>query len=222
MTHQGKPDHMIRRTLIALAAALALSPAMAQDAVQPEPRALTDDEKALITAINEHNSAIKTMVGRFLQIDTQGQRIEGTFYLERPGKILFRYNPPSYEQIVSVGRGFYVVDRKEQTQYAYPQDKVPLRQFLDSTIDLFKANIVAVNQSDDYFSVTLQDDTPAGVVRVALVFDTENKDLKQWTLTQPSGAELTFSLYDVDFDVAIPKTYFSIDASYKSVSAPKE
>ena len=222
MTHQGKLTVMIRRTLLALAALLALSPALAQDAVQPEPRALTDDEKALITAINEHNSAIKTMVGRFLQIDTQGQRIEGTFYLERPGKILFRYNPPSYEQIVSVGRGFYVVDRKEQTQYAYPQDKVPLRQFLDSTIDLFKANIVAVNQSDDYFSVTLQDDTPAGVVRVALVFDTENKDLKQWTLTQPSGAELTFSLYDVDKDVVIPKSYFSIDASFKSVSAPKE
>ena len=213
---------MIRRTLLALAALLAFSPALAQDAVQPEPRSLTDDEKALITAINEHNSAIKTMVGRFLQIDTQGQRIEGTFYLERPGKILFRYNPPSYEQIVSVGRGFYVVDRKEQTQYAYPQDKVPLRQFLDSTIDLFKANIVAVNQSDDYFSVTLQDDTPAGVVRVALVFDTEDKDLKQWTLTQPSGAELTFSLYDVDKDVVIPKSYFSIDASFKSVSAPKE
>ena len=222
MTHQGKLTIMIRRTLLALAALLALSPALAQDAVQPEPRALTDDEKALITAINEHNSAIKTMVGRFLQIDTQGQRIEGTFYLERPGKILFRYNPPSYEQIVSVGRGFYVVDRKEQTQYAYPQDKVPLRQFLDSTIDLFKANIVAVNQSDDYFSVTLQDDTPAGVVRVALVFDTEDKDLKQWTLTQPSGAELTFSLYDVDKDVVIPKSYFSIDASFKSVSAPKE
>ena len=213
---------MIRRTLLALATALVVSPVLGQDAAQPVPRELTDDEKALITAINEHNSGIKTMVGRFLQIDTQGQRIEGTFFLQRPGKILFRYNPPSYEQIVSVGRGFYVVDRKEQTQYAYPQDKVPLRQFLDSTIDLFKANIVAVAQSADYFSVTLQDDTPAGVVRVALVFDTESKNLKQWTLIQPSGAELTFSLYDVDYDVEIPGTYFSIDASFKSVAAPKE
>jgi outer membrane lipoprotein-sorting protein len=222
-THsQGTLFAMIRRTLLALATALLVSPVLGQDAAQPVPRELTDDERALITAINEHNSAIKTMVGRFLQIDTQGQRIEGTFFLQRPGKILFRYNPPSYEQIVSVGRGFYVVDRKEQTQYAYPQDKVPLRQFLDSTIDLFKANIVAVAQSADYFSVTLQDDTPAGVVRVALVFDIESKDLKQWTLTQPSGAELTFSLYDVDFDVEIPSTYFSIDASFKSVAAPKE
>ena len=207
---------MLRRTFIALAATLAVSSAFAQEA-----RQLTDAERQMITEINEHNSGIKTMVGRFLQIDTQGQRIEGTFFLERPGKVLFRYNPPSYEQIVSVGRGFYVVDRKAQTQYAYPQDKVPLRQFLDSNIDLFKANIVAVGQSDDYFSVTLQDDTPKGVVRVALVFDTESKDLKQWTLTEPSGNELTFSLYDVEFNRDIPKSYFYIDPSFKAVDAPK-
>ena len=213
---------MIRRSFLALAALAALSPAIAQEAGAPQPREITEAERQLIDEINVHNSAIKTMVGRFLQIDTQGQRIEGTFFLERPGKILFRYNPPSYEQIVSVGRGFYVVDRKEKTQYAYPQDKVPLRQFLDAEIDLFKANIVALGQSDDYFSVTLQDDTPAGIVRVALVFDTESKDLKQWTLTEPSGAELTFSLYDVETGVEIPKSYFYIDPTYRAVAAPAE
>lgn len=209
---------MNRRLLIATLAALMLvTPALAQ-----QPRQMTPDEINLINQINIHNTTIRTMVGRFLQIDTQGQRIEGTFYLERPGKILFRYNPPSYEQIVSVGKGFYVVDRKAQTQYAYPQDKVPLRQFLDENIDLFKANIVALDESDDYFTVVLQDDTPAGVIRVALVFDKESKDLKQWTLTQPSGAELTFSLYDVEFNVEIPKSYFYIDPTFKSVSAPNQ
>lgn len=210
---------MIRRSFLALAALMLASPAFAQQAAAPV--SLSDDQVAMIKAINAHNSAIKTMVGRFLQIDTQGQRIEGTFYLERPGKILFRYNPPSYEQIVSVGRGFYVVDRKEKTQYAYPQDKVPLRQFLDAQIDLFKANIVAVAQSRDYFTVTLQDDTPAGIVQVSLVFDTDTKDLKQWTLVEPSGAELTFSLYDVDTGVDIPKSYFYIDPTFRPVDAPK-
>ena len=210
---------MNRRTLLAaVAAALLAAPALAQQ----QPRPMTPDEINFINQVNIHNTTIRSMVGRFLQIDTQGQRIEGTFYLERPGKILFRYNPPSYEQIVSVGKGFYVVDRKAQTQYAYPQDKVPLRQFLDANIDLFKANIVALEESADYFTVTLQDDTPAGTIRVALVFDKESKDLKQWTLTQPSGAELTFSLYDVEFNVDIPKSYFYIDPTFKSVSAPKE
>ncbi len=209
---------MIRRSFVAMLALLAAAPSV----FAQEPRRLTEDELALIREINARNSAVKTMVGRFLQIDTQGQRIEGTFYIERPGKVLFRYNPPSSEQIVSVGRGFYVIDRKEQTRYAYPQDKVPLRQFLDSDIDLLKANVVAVAHSDDYFSITLQDDTPAGIVKVALVFDRESKDLKQWVLTQPSGAELTFSLYDVEMGVEIPKSFFYIDPTFRAVSAPKE
>ena len=206
---------MIRRTLLALA--VAASAAFAMPAFAQEGRRLTPEESDLINRISAHNSAIKTMVGRFLQIDTQGQKIEGTFFLERPGKVLFRYNPPSYEQIVSVGRGFYVVDRKEKTQYAYPQDKVPLREFLESDINLLGSNIVAIDQSNDYLSLTLQDDTPAGIVMVDLVFDKETQELRQWVLTEPSGAQLTFSLFDVEKDVEIPRTFFSIDATYRNV-----
>ena len=93
---------------------------------------------------------------------------------------------------------------------------MPLRQFLDSDIDLLSANLTAVDQSADYLSVTLQDDTPAGVVVVSLIFDKESKDLRQWTLIDPSGSELTFSLYDVEFGVEIPKSYFYIDPTYKA------
>jgi outer membrane lipoprotein-sorting protein len=205
---------MLRRTFLVLAAlaCAALTPAFAQQG-----RQLTEQERTLIQEIGAHNSAIRTMVGRFLQIDTQGRRIEGTFYLERPGKIRFRYNPPSREEIISVGRGFYVIDRGEQTQYAYPQDKVPLRQFLDSDINLLRANIVAIDQSDDYLSLTLRDDTPAGVVLVSLIFDKESKDLKQWVLVDPSGAELTFSLYDVEKGVEIPRSFFYIDPTFRAV-----
>ncbi len=52
---------------------------------------------------------------------------------------------------------------------------MPLRQFLDDNIDLFNANLVDVDHSDDYVSLTLQDDTPAGTVKVALVFDKESQ-----------------------------------------------
>lgn len=206
---------MIRRTVLVLAALLAFLPLL--PATAQEGRRLTEEEVALINEISAHNTQIRTMVGRFLQVDTQGNRIEGTFYLERPGKIRFRYNPPSREEIISVGRGFYVIDRKERTQYAYPQDKVPLRQFLDADIDLFKANIHSVQHSADYFTVTLRDDTPAGVVMVSLVFDRESKDLRQWTLVEPSGSELTFSLYDVEKGVDIPRSFFYIDPTFRAV-----
>ena len=190
---------MIRRHALLLGLGLALSGTLPALALS---RPLTDDEKAMINDISTYNSSVRSMVGRFIQIDTNGQRIEGTFFLQRPDKIRFRYNPPSREEIISVGRGFYVIDRKEQTQYAYPQDKVPLRQFLTDRIDLLTSNIIDVKQSDGYATITLSDDTP--------------KDLAQWVLTQPNGQELTFSLFDIQKDVEIPRSYFYIDPSWKS------
>jgi outer membrane lipoprotein-sorting protein len=212
---------MLRRSFLAvLATALTLSaiPSLAQE----EPRQLTPEEIAMINAISAHNSAITTMSGRFNQIDTRGYRAEGTFYLQRPGKIRFRYDPPSRQEIMSIGQGFYVIDRKEKTQYAYPQNKVPLRQFLDSEIDLLHAGLVAISQSDDYLDLTLQDETPAGTVRIALIFDKTTQDLVQWVLTSPDGSELTFSLYDVEKDVDIPASYFYLNINdYNRVEAPE-
>lgn len=203
---------MIRRDVLLLglsAAFLGTLPALALD------RALSPEEQQLIAEINAHNSAIRTMVGRFLQIDTQGGRTEGTFFLERPDKIRFRYNPPSREEIVSVGRGFYVLNRQEETYYAYPQDSIPLRQFLGDQINLLNANVVDVTTSDGYMSITVIDETVAGTVQVSLIFDVATKDLAQWSLVEPNGSELTFSLYDVEKDVEIPRSFFSIPATYR-------
>lgn len=201
---------MHRRSLLALLATSLALP-VAGSLAQESPRRLTDEEIALINEISAHNTGITTMAGRFLQIDTQGARIEGTFGLQRPGKIRFRYNPPSREEIMSIGTGFYVIDRKEKTQYVYPQDKVPLRQFLSDKIDLLRAGLVAIDHSDNYVELTLQEETPAGTVRIALVFDKESKDLVQWVLSSPDGSELTFSLFDVEKNVAIPNTFFYLN-----------
>ena len=205
---------MIRRDalLLGLSAAFALSvPAFALD------RALTAEEQQMINDIGTHNSAIRSMVGRFLQIDTNGGRTEGTFFLERPDKIAFRYAPPSREEIVSVGRGFYVLNRRDETYYAYPQDTIPLRQFLGDQINLMDANVVDVTNADGYMTITVIDETVAGTVQVSLIFDADIKDLSRWSLVEPSGAELTFSLYDVEKGVEIPRAFFSIPATYKAV-----
>lgn len=205
---------MHRRTVLALLATAAIAPATRAFALVQ----MTPAERELIKQIGAYNSSIRSMAGKFLQVDTKGQRIAGTFYLVRPNKIRFRYNPPSRQEIVSVGRGFYVIDRQERTSYAYPQDKVPLRQFLDDKIDLLSANITGVAESPTYITVALADDTPAGPVAVQLVFDIATKDLSQWTLTEPSGVETTFSLYDLQKNVDIPKSYFYIDPTYKAVT----
>jgi outer membrane lipoprotein-sorting protein len=216
---------MHRRSLLALIAATTAMGATgaraqedmtAEDLLSGEPRRLTPEETQLINEISAHNSAIQTMQGKFLQIDRGGGRIEGVFFLQRPDKIRFKYNPPSREEIISAGRGFYVLDRKEKKKTVYPQENVPLRQFLTDKIDLLNAGLVAINSSPNYVSLTLQDETPIGTVRVDLAFDRASLDLVQWVLTDPQGTELTFSIFDVEKNIEIPRTYFYIDPNFKT------
>ena len=198
---------MIRRDLLALIAlgvCATATPALAID------RMLTEEEGVLMQEINAHNSAIETMAGRFQQIDAMGNRSNGLFFLKRPNKIAFRYAPPSRKQIVSVGEGFFLIDRAEKTVQSYPQDSVPLRQFLTEDVNLFSANVFDVVSSDTHISITLVDETMAGTVQVALIFDKETKELVQWTLTEPSGAEMTVSIYDVETGLELPDTLFII------------
>jgi outer membrane lipoprotein-sorting protein len=213
---------MIRRDVLLLGSAFAAFSLLRSGTALALDRQLTPEEIQKINDISAHNTAIRTMAGRFLQIDTQGGRIEGTFFLQRPDKVRFRYNPPSREEIISVGRGFYVIDRKERTQYAYPQDRIPLRNFLGDKIDLLNSNIQGVASTDGYMTITVSDDTPIGVVQVGLTFGTDSLDLKQWTLTEPSGEMLTFSLYDVEKDVEIPKSFFYIDPTYRPLDPSKQ
>ncbi len=197
-----------RLTLFVIIIILAINPAKSLE------HSLTQEQINLINEISQYNSDIKTMVGKFLQIDSSGARTEGMFYLDRPNKIRFRYAPPSREEIISVGRGFYVIDRREETKFAYPQDQIPLRIFLNEQINLLDANITEVTASEDYIAITIVDETQIGPVKVALIFEIETKDLVQWVLTEPSGAQLTFSLYDVQKNLIIPKSYFYIPAQY--------
>lgn len=181
-------------------------------------RQLSEEEVAIINDISAHHSAIEQMAGRFIQLDSAGNRAEGIFYLKRPERIRFKYAPPSREEVVSVGRGFYVLDRKEKTKFAYPQHRVPLRQFLSDEIDLFQTNITDVTKTEEMIAVSVSDETPIGLVSVTMIFDLATKELNQWTLTEPNGNEVTFSIYDVTTDIDIPRAYFSIPADYKSRS----
>jgi outer membrane lipoprotein-sorting protein len=171
-------------------------------------RALTDAETKAISEISAHHSAVEQMAGRFVQIDSQGARNEGVFYLHRPDKIRFKYAPPSYEEVISTGKGFYVINRKERSKFAYPQQRVPLRQFLSDEINLFNTNIEDVVMTEEMIAITVSDDTPAGPVSVTMIFDLATKEIQQWTLTEPNGNEVTFSIYDATTDVELPKAYF--------------
>ncbi|HJY17394.1 MAG TPA: outer-membrane lipoprotein carrier protein LolA, partial [Xanthobacteraceae bacterium] len=162
--------------------------------------AFDDKQRALLNRISLYLSSIQTMVGNFVQIGPDGGRTEGTFYLQKPGRIRFEYNPPSPIDIISDGSSVVVRDRKLATQDLYPLSETPLRYLLADRLDLLRdTDVVSVTSDDTFDSVTIeQKQVMIGTDKLMIMFDAKDLTLKQWTVTDPQGFDTTVAVYNLD------------------------
>ncbi|HEX3859673.1 MAG TPA: outer-membrane lipoprotein carrier protein LolA, partial [Pseudolabrys sp.] len=95
-------------------------------------------QRALLDRVSAYLSSVQTMVGNFVQVGPDGSRTQGTFYLQKPGKVRFEYNPPSPIELIADGSSVVVRDRNLATQDLYPLSQTPLRYLLADHIDLLR------------------------------------------------------------------------------------
>jgi len=162
--------------------------------------AFDDKQRALLDRISLYLSSIQTMVGNFVQIGPDGGRTEGTFYLQKPGRVRFEYNPPSPIDIIADGSSVVVRDRKLATQDLYPLSQTPLRYLLADRIDLLRdTNVVSASADDTFATVVIeQKQLMVGTDRLMIMFDAKDLTLKQWTVTDPQGFDTTVAVYNLD------------------------
>ena len=167
----------------------------------PEPPSPFDaKQRALVDRISNYLSSVQTMVGKFVQVGPDGGRTEGTFYMQKPGRVRFQYNPPSPIDIVSDGSSVVVRDRKLATQDLYPLSQTPLRYLLAERIDLLRdTDVVSVGADDSFATVVIeQKQLFVGTDRLMIMFDAKDLTLKQWTVTDPQGFDTTVAVYNLD------------------------
>ena len=154
----------------------------------------------MLDRISHYLSSVQTMVGNFVQIGPDGGRTEGTFYIQKPGKVRFEYNPPSPIDIVADGSSVVVRDRKLATQDLYPLSQTPLRYLLADHIDLLRdTDVVSVSSDDTFITVAIEEKQPlVGTSRLMMMFDAKDLTLKQWTVTDPQGFDTTVAVYNLD------------------------
>jgi outer membrane lipoprotein-sorting protein len=157
-------------------------------------------QRALLERISSYLSSVQTMVGKFVQVGPDGGRTEGTFYMQKPGRVRFEYNPPSPIDIISDGSSVVVRDRKLATQDLYPLSQTPLRYLLAERIDLLRdTDVVSVSADDSFATVVIeQKQLLVGTNRLMIMFDAKDLTLKQWTVTDPQGFDTTVAVYNLD------------------------
>jgi len=157
-------------------------------------------QRSLAEQVSAYLSNVQTLSGNFIQIGPDGGRTEGTFYIQKPGKVRFEYNPPSPIDVISDGSSVVVRDRKLATQDLYPLSQTPLRYLLADKINLERdTNLISVSVDDVFVTLVIEEkQVLTGTHRLMMMFGTKDLQLRQWTVTDPQGYDTTVAVYNLD------------------------
>jgi outer membrane lipoprotein-sorting protein len=165
-----------------------------------EATAFDAKQRALVDRVSSYLTTVQTLVGDFIQVGPDGSRTEGQFYIQKPGKVRFEYNPPAKIDVVADGQSVVVRDRTLATQDLYPLSQTPLRFLLAERIDLLKdTDLVSVSADDVFVTVVVEEKNAlVGTNRLMLMFGAKDFQLRQWTVTDPQGYDTTVMVYNLD------------------------
>jgi len=182
------------------------SKAITTAAFQPSQRALVDKVSAYL-------SNVQVLSGAFNQVSPDGRLAKGQFYILKPGKVRFEYDPPSPINIIADGSSVVVRDRKLATQDVYPLSQTPLRFLLSDRIDLLKeTNVIGVSADELYVTVVVEEKQPLiGTSRLMMMFGAKDLQLKQWVVTDPQGFDTTIAVSNLDSKSRPDPSMFKID-----------
>jgi len=194
--------------------------------LKPSPDAPQAPELSPAEIIEKASASLnddRMMTADFVQIGADGARSEGQLYVSRPGKLLFRYNPPSPLEIVADGRSVAVRDQNLGTQDLYFIQQTPLKFLLADHIDLKKdLKVKRVDIDDKAATVEIEDkETFGGKSLITLIFDPTTFALKQWTVIDPQGFQTVVTLFDLDLVSKPDPELFRIDTTVNSSPAKK-
>jgi outer membrane lipoprotein-sorting protein len=170
-------------------------------------------QRQLADRVSAYLSGVRQLQGKFVQVGPDGTKSEGEFFLQKPGKVRFDYNPPSPIELIADGQSVVVRDRKLATQDLYPLSQTPLRFLLADRIDLLRdTNLIGVYADDVFVTVVIEErQILAGTHKVMLMFGAQDYQLRQWTVTDPQGYDTTVAVYNLDTRVQPDPNLFRID-----------
>ena len=168
-----------------------------------------------VARANAWLEAARVMTADFVQIGPGGKRSEGQLFVERPGRMLFKYAAPARFEIVADGRSVAIVDHKLNTQDEYFIAQTPLKFLLSDHIDIARdTRVLSVAQDESSVTIEIEDKaTLGGTAHLELIFDPATFALKQWTVIDAQGFQTVVTLFNVDLKTKPDPALFHIDES---------
>ncbi|MEQ8824155.1 MAG: outer membrane lipoprotein carrier protein LolA [Filomicrobium sp.] len=175
---------------------------------------LDANQSAMVDKVNGYFNALKTLQGRFVQTDANGEVMKGKFMMKRPGMFRFDYSRPSRQVIISDGTYLAIQDHDLNNEDRVALDQTPFRVLLREDVNLLRDSLISeVQENDTSLLLALQDKSPDTPGRIRLVLaKTPDLALKEWITTDAQGLETRVEVRALKRDEEIDASRFVIKA----------
>ena len=195
----------MKKPLLALLFALMTLPAMAQD-LPPA------DQAALVQQAENYLNNITTLKSRFSLLGSDGVMETGAFYLQRPGRMRFQYDPPHADYIVADGLLIHYWDDGVKNYSNAPIGSTLADFLLKKKIKLSgELKVTSVRKPvDNKLVITLvQAKNPeAGDLRLLFTDNDGNLALDKWRVTDATGQVTETTLTNVETGMKLDPKLF--------------
>ncbi|GJL85584.1 MAG: hypothetical protein DHS20C02_13590 [Micavibrio sp.] len=163
-----------------------------------------------VKKVERYLQDLKTARARFVQTTHDGAQFVGTFYLERPGKLRFEYDPPNEDFVVADGFFIYFYDAELGAQTNAPIGQTMADFFLRKELDL-EGDVTVKNleRNEEFLMVELaqKEDPEAG--SLTLAFKEDPMTLKKWRVVDPQGLITEVELFYLKTGITHPSDLFA-------------
>lgn len=167
------------------------------------------DYTAQVAAAESYMNSLTTAKARFLLTAADGVQQIGTFYLNRPGRLRFEYDPPAKDFIVADGLLIYFYDGQLGEQSNAPIGQTLADFLLRSKIRMGgDVRVERVMRGGDLLQITLIQNDDPGAGSLTLGFTENPLALKKWRVVDAQKQVVEVELFQLETGLKLDPDLF--------------
>ncbi len=157
----------------------------------------------LVRKVNAYFNGLTSLEGTFVQTGADNKRQRGKFYIARPGRFRFEFNPPSRVVIISDGQYIAIQDRDLSTDDRWDLGYTPFRALLQDNVDLLRdTRVLEAEEKEDAISIVFEDKSGDSSSRIRLFLSAKpSLQIKGWIAKDAQGFDTRTDLTEMHVPV---------------------
>lgn len=163
----------------------------------------------IIKQTEDYFARLNTVKARFVQTAPDGTQRVGTFYLSRPGKLRFEYDPPVADLVVADAIQLYFYDGELKQTSSAPVGQTLADFLVRRDIKLSKdITVTGLAEGGGLVQINLTQTADPGAGTMTLGFTRQPWALKKWRIIDGQGQITEVELFDMQSNIALPNSLF--------------